>query len=50
VDLPEGKYSMFTLAVKRDYQGVAYLLLQHGFDLSRAIQVDYYSLPFSLIL
>lgn len=38
LDLPEGKYSTFTLAIKRDYQGVAYLLLQHGFDLSRAIQ------------
>ena len=34
-----GKYSMFTAAIRKNYQGVAYLLLQSGYDFMRAIQV-----------
>eukprot|EP01015_Nassula_variabilis_P024356 TRINITY_DN4655_c0_g1_i5.p1 TRINITY_DN4655_c0_g1~~TRINITY_DN4655_c0_g1_i5.p1 ORF type:complete len:286 (+),score=74.49 TRINITY_DN4655_c0_g1_i5:64-921(+) len=36
-ELEEGKYSLFKIAVKNGWQGVAYLMLQSGYDLMHAI-------------
>ncbi len=37
--LPEGKFSVFCAAIKKNYQGVAYLMLQNGYDLMNAVEV-----------
>ena len=37
--LAEGEYSMFTVAIKMGWQGVAYLILQNGYDLMKALMV-----------
>ena len=38
-EIKEGRYSMFKIAIKKNYQGVAYLMLQNGYSLLNAIQV-----------
>jgi len=47
--LPEGKCSLFCAAIKKNYQGVAYLMLQSGCDFMSAIQVFFFSFYGSLI-
>lgn len=50
IDLPLGKFSQFTCAVKRGWQGVAYLLLFNGYNYMLAMQDAMGEGKFKLVL
>ena len=45
----EGKFSFFKIAIKYGWQGIAYLLLQHGFDLHEAIEDSINEVQYHLV-
>ena len=49
-DYAVGTFSMFKIAIHRGWQGIAYLLLQYGYDLMFAIQDAFNERKFRLVL
>jgi len=48
--LETGSYSLFTVAIRKNQQGVAYLLLQSGYDFMSAIQDAFNQEKFNFVL